>query len=92
MLRFLTLVPLVPLVLLGLTGCAAPNDGSEAAAQCQRLRGLYASRAMRVDIYNQYGRLENDIGVDLCRRGRFADGAAELTRAVELLNLNLDPR
>lgn len=90
MIRFLVLLPLV---LLGLAACApAPSDGSEDAARCQRLRGLYAARAFRIDIYNQYGRLENDIAIDLCRRGRFKEGAAELTRAVQLLNLNLDPR
>jgi hypothetical protein len=90
MIRFLVLLPLV---LLGLAACApAPSDGSADAARCQRLRGLYASRAMRLDIYTQYGRLENDIGIDLCRRGHFAEGAAELGRAVQLLNLNLDPK
>lgn len=84
---------LLPLILLGVASCApAPSDGSAAAEQCQRLRGLYASRAFRIDIYTQYGRLENDIGTDLCRRGRFAEGAAEVGRAVQLLNLNLDPR
>jgi hypothetical protein len=55
--------------------------------RCRELRALYDRYANRGEGNSFNGRLERDIGVDLCRRGQYAAGIAELQKALKILNI-----
>lgn len=55
--------------------------------RCRELRATYDRYANRGEGNSFNGRLERDIGVDLCRRGQYAAGIAELQKALKILNI-----
>lgn len=64
----------------------AGNALADTAERCQSLRNQ-ADRALWSSKIegSMTGKLERDIGVDLCRRGKYAEGARELEKAIRLL-------
>lgn len=77
------------LVFLAVSCAFLPALAQETRDQqrCRELRALYDRYANRGEGNSFNGKLERDIGVDLCRRGQYAAGAAELEKAVKILNL-----
>ncbi|WP_119423003.1 hypothetical protein [Desertibaculum subflavum] len=64
----------------------AGNALADTAERCQALRAqadhaLWSSKTEG----SSTGKLERDIGVDLCRRGKYAEGARELEKAIRAL-------
>lgn len=64
----------------------AGNALADTAERCQSLRNQ-ADRALwnSKTEGNFTGKLERDIGVDLCRRGQYAAGARELEKSIRAL-------
>jgi hypothetical protein len=64
----------------------AGNAFADTAERCQALRSQadrYAASARTEGEFR--GRLEREIGVDLCRRGKYAEGARELEKAIRFM-------
>ncbi len=69
-----------------LLGVGAQADQASDAARCQSLRNQVDRYAFAARTEGDFkGRLEREIGVDLCRRGQYADGIRELEKAIRLL-------
>jgi hypothetical protein len=79
--RTLTLATLSTTIIL-LAGNALANT----AERCQSLRAQADRAAWHTKTEGNFtGKLERDIGVDLCKRGRYAEGAKELEKSIRLL-------
>lgn len=64
----------------------AGNALADTAERCQSLRAQADRAAWSSKTEGTFtGKLERDIGVDLCKRGQYAAGARELEKAIRLL-------
>lgn len=64
----------------------AGNALADTAERCQSLRNQADRYAASIKTEGEFrGRLEREIGVDLCRRGQYAAGARELEKAIRLM-------
>jgi hypothetical protein len=82
--RTLTILALSAAMLLPSAGAFA--DQAADAARCQLLRNQFDRYAASAKTEGDFtGRLDRDIGVDLCRRGQYAAGIQELEKAIRLI-------
>jgi hypothetical protein len=78
--RTLTIATLTMMTVL------AGNALADTAERCQSLRAQADRAAWNSKTEGTFtGKLERDIGVDLCKRGQYAAGARELEKAIRLL-------
>ena len=64
----------------------AGNALADTPERCQSLRNQADRAAWNSKTEGTFtGKLERDIGVDLCRRGQYAAGARELEKSIRLL-------
>lgn len=77
----------IALILAGMmTSAAAQQAWSPDAARCDALREQFDQLAAASKTEGHYtGRMERDIGADLCRRGHYVAGIQELEKAIRLL-------
>ena len=64
----------------------AGNALADTAERCQSLRAQADRAAWNSKTEGTFtGKLERDVGVDLCRRGQYAAGARELEKSIRAL-------
>ena len=62
---------------------------ADTAERCQSLRNQADRHAWNMKTDGDFtGKLERDIGKDLCRRGRYAEGARELEKSIRLMGFD----
>ena len=80
---------LITATLLTLMVPLAGNALAETAERCQSLRAQADRYAWNIKTDGVFtGKLERDIGVDLCKRGRYAEGARELEKSIRLMGFD----